>query len=559
MAYSNSMFEPVGVAALDPKVAAYKKFVKENLGQPNLVQFLQSEQGRQIDPNLAGAMIVLEQLEKARDRSPQGPPPKTSVIQDVGMAGLQKAQEEQMTQAQQQGLARLPNPAMANAQFQGGIAAPPQQMAGGGIVAFANEGAVQSTAPPVWTQQDQIRLASLENLLNEGIVFGPYGEPVTGVGRPKELRAAQEGAREEYKALVQRRNAAEAEAKKAEFERGVAAQRERFLGPEPKPAPTATPATTAQIPPRVAGSTPPPPAPARAARPAAAPAAPAAPVEDPYLASLKAQAGMTPEQIQAERDKRYAASGMGDAVKARREEIERQAKELEGAGATDAAQRKKDLMLQLAASAFGSVGKGRTLLEGLGSTGAAFAEGAAGVQKEYRGREKERKQQSAALSNARLALQEAEAARILGDSDAAEAKRQDAMAKMYALGFNERQFKLEQEKVANEQKFRMEQLANQSAEIAARNKPVDPQGKPMTQREIGEALQALENSPQMEAFKNELAKKGKLVVGTESYNQAVDRKLRELFTQYYGGMQSGAGGGLPPNVAAGIAKYAAPR
>jgi hypothetical protein len=546
MAYSNSMFEPVGVAALDPKVAAYKKFVKENLGQPNLVQFLQSEQGRQIDPNLAGAMIVLEQLEKARDRSPQGPPPKTSVIQDVGMAGLQKAQEEQMTQAQQQGLARLPNPAMANAQFQGGIAAPPQQMAGGGIVAFA-EGGVPPESNPWGDEIAKLEAAiQADDYIKQGV--GGY------LGRAVASRTMPMG-------YAQRKQA----------ERRLLELKE---APPPKPAPPAPtqgemkkgpaviPGTTYTAPPGKIGGPPdtrasaPAPAPARAARPAAAPAAP---VEDPYLASLKAQAGMTPEQIQAERDKRYAASGMGDAVKARREEIERQAKELEGAGATDAAQRKKDLMLQLAASAFGSVGKGRTLLEGLGSTGAAFAEGAAGVQKEYRGREKERKQQSAALSNARLALQEAEAARILGDSDAAEAKRQDAMAKMYALGFNERQFKLEQEKVANEQKFRMEQLANQSAEIAARNKPVDPQGKPMTQREIGEALQALENSPQMEAFKNELAKKGKLVVGTESYNQAVDRKLRELFTQYYGGMQSGAGGGLPPNVAAGIAKYAAPR
>ena len=77
MAYDrNAMFEPMGVAALDPKVAAYKKFVKQNLGQPELMQFLQSEQGKQLDPNLAGAMIVLEQLEKARDRTPQGPPPK---------------------------------------------------------------------------------------------------------------------------------------------------------------------------------------------------------------------------------------------------------------------------------------------------------------------------------------------------------------------------------------------------------------------------------------------------------------------------------------------------
>jgi hypothetical protein len=138
MAYNkDSMFDPVGVAALDPKVASYKKFIKDNLGQPDLLQFLQSDQGKKLDPNLAGAMIVLDQLEKARDNSPKGPAPTTSVVQDVGMAALQKAQQARMAMAPQQGIAQLPNPAMANAQFQGGIAAPTRQMAGGGIVAFA--------------------------------------------------------------------------------------------------------------------------------------------------------------------------------------------------------------------------------------------------------------------------------------------------------------------------------------------------------------------------------------------------------------------------------------
>ncbi|NBS70225.1 hypothetical protein EBT31_15135, partial [bacterium] len=107
MAYNkDSMFDPVGVAALDPKVASYKKFIKDNLGQPDLLQFLQSDQGKKLDPNLAGAMIVLDQLEKARDNSPKGPAPTTSVVQDVGMAALQKAQQARMAMAPQQGIAQ---------------------------------------------------------------------------------------------------------------------------------------------------------------------------------------------------------------------------------------------------------------------------------------------------------------------------------------------------------------------------------------------------------------------------------------------------------------------
>lgn len=244
MAYDrNEMFEPVGVAALDPKVAAYKKFVKQNLGQPELLQFLQSEQGKQLDPNLAGAMIVLEQLEKARDRTPQGPPPKTSVIQDVGMAGLQKAQEAQMAQ----GLPQFPNPGMANAQFQGGIATPPQQMASGGIVAFTQGG----PSSPVWTDAQEKRLNNLQNLMDAGYVFGAYGEHVTGVERSDELRAAQESAREEYLSLGKLKRQVEAAREEGKRQQRIAAERAKYLGEEPAAAPA--PASAAKPAPQVAG------------------------------------------------------------------------------------------------------------------------------------------------------------------------------------------------------------------------------------------------------------------------------------------------------------------
>lgn len=143
MAYDKSMFDPVGLAALDPKVAAYKKFIKENLNQPDLLQFLQSEQGKRLDPNLAGAMLVLEKLEEAKNSAASGPAPTTTVVQDVSNAAMQEAQRQGVAMPQGQGIAQLPNPAMDNAQFQGGIAQPPQQMAGGGIVALAGGGGLQ--------------------------------------------------------------------------------------------------------------------------------------------------------------------------------------------------------------------------------------------------------------------------------------------------------------------------------------------------------------------------------------------------------------------------------
>ena len=147
MAYDSRIHEVSGVAALDPTVAAYKKFIKERLGQPDLIQFLQSEQGKRMDPNLAGAMLVLDKLEKARENAPKGPAPTTNVVQDLGLAAAQEAQRERMAMARERGIAQLPNPAMAGAQFQGGIAQTPQmaeggiaQLAGGGPIAFDDGG-----------------------------------------------------------------------------------------------------------------------------------------------------------------------------------------------------------------------------------------------------------------------------------------------------------------------------------------------------------------------------------------------------------------------------------
>lgn len=143
MAYESQANEVAGMVALSPKAAAMKKFINQNLGQPSILQFLQTEQGKQMDPTLAGALLTLERLEKARDNAPKGPAPSTSVVQDLGLAAAQEAQRERMEMARQRGIAQLPNPAMANARFQGGIATPvPPQMDGGGIKQMAGGGPV---------------------------------------------------------------------------------------------------------------------------------------------------------------------------------------------------------------------------------------------------------------------------------------------------------------------------------------------------------------------------------------------------------------------------------
>lgn len=156
---SKPNFDPVmGLAALDPVVAAHKQFLAKNQGNPDIRQFLMQDQGQKVNPNLAAAMIVLDQMEKAKGGMTDGPPPASTVMDDVAAAGMQAAQQ---AQARQSGIAGLPNQAMGEAQFQGGIAqggpppagppgmppgappmqgAPPQGMAGGGIVALAGGG-----------------------------------------------------------------------------------------------------------------------------------------------------------------------------------------------------------------------------------------------------------------------------------------------------------------------------------------------------------------------------------------------------------------------------------
>lgn len=173
MAYDKSMFDPVGLAALDPKVAAYKKFIKENLNQPDLLQFLQSEQGKRLDPNLAGAMLVLEKLEQAKNSSASGPAPTTTVVQDVSNAAMQEAQKQGMDVLPDQGIAQLPNPAMGNAQFQGGITQPPQQMAGGGIVALAAGGGPQGVD---FTKMDPEQLEILSKDADLKVARAAYRE-----------------------------------------------------------------------------------------------------------------------------------------------------------------------------------------------------------------------------------------------------------------------------------------------------------------------------------------------------------------------------------------------
>lgn len=135
-------YEMEGITALDPRVAATEQFISEKQIPPDQVPDFLMQMGA--DPKLAGLVFKYQRLKNAAAQQ-QGPTPTSTVAQDV---------DQQYAQLQS-GLGSLPAPVMENAQFQGGIApdqeAPPQMMAGGGIVAFSNGGASRLAKSEVYS------------------------------------------------------------------------------------------------------------------------------------------------------------------------------------------------------------------------------------------------------------------------------------------------------------------------------------------------------------------------------------------------------------------------
>lgn len=128
-----------GITALDPRVAATEKFISEKQIPPEQVPDFLMQMGA--DPKLAGLVFKYRRLTQAAEQQ-KGPAPTSTVAQDV----------DQQYAQMQNGIASLPAPVLENAQFQGGIApgqeAPPQAMAGGGIVAFQTGGSTFDELEP---------------------------------------------------------------------------------------------------------------------------------------------------------------------------------------------------------------------------------------------------------------------------------------------------------------------------------------------------------------------------------------------------------------------------
>lgn len=184
----------MGLPTLDPTVAAYKRFIEKNKGQAkDIYQFLSSEQGRQLDPKLAGAMISLDKLQKAASQPP-GQMPQSTVVDDVAQqAGLMAARNQAIAQRQM-----IPREAGLRAAMPMSAQAP-QQMAGGGMVAFEDGGFI--TAPksmpsnpqnplddyrPDPRVQRQIQEEAGLGGMSEADKFRFYGMPMDQAQRPSD-------------------------------------------------------------------------------------------------------------------------------------------------------------------------------------------------------------------------------------------------------------------------------------------------------------------------------------------------------------------------------------
>jgi hypothetical protein len=168
MDYNKDNNDLVGLPTLDPKVAAFKKFVQENKNSPDLMGYLGSPEGKRLaaeNPRLVGAMLALEKLEAASKGS-QARMPTSTVVDDL-TGGIESLVGQQQQPAQA-GISALPNPVMNQAQF-----------AGGGIVAFQDGGV------PATTNNENagygVRKAILTRQLNAARATGASPEEIAAI------------------------------------------------------------------------------------------------------------------------------------------------------------------------------------------------------------------------------------------------------------------------------------------------------------------------------------------------------------------------------------------
>lgn len=561
------MNDAYGITALDPTIGLLRKELDmNNVPQGQEPQYFQSK-GRPLSAQLL-SLIQANKMLQQQAQMAQNQPPQSTVAADL-MRG------QPMPQAQPAGLAALPPISQpAPNPRQQGIANLPQEavgtkaMASGGIVAFDEGGDVRhfEEGGDISSQISKLEAAiKADDYIKQG-VGGSLGRMISSRTMPMGYadRKATEAKLNQLKAANSMFAGAPATA------------------PAALSTPLAIPGNAYAPPPGKIGG--------RAVAPMeAAPPAPVAPSPVPAVPRASIPAVTKPEAQQPDAVRDYLLSlvnatpqenaGLAAAQKARADALDVRRQNTLDLMKKDAADKKRDFMMQLAQAAFGSVGKGRTLAQGLGIAGANFAQGAMDINKEYRGIEQGRKQAMDQLEDAKLAMREAEEARKAGDYekerafktqaaialgkynvDARTADQGDVRNKIAAREVDLRALALNEEAAhhANQIQLGREELKSREG-IALLETGVRSMGKTIPPDKIGKALTELESSDLMAQWiKTQVAARGKNVVNDPNFVAAKNKKLQELFFDYYGGGilgQSNGGGAMPPEVLAARDKH----
>lgn len=475
-----------GITALDPTIGLLQKELEVNNVQPGQEAAYFQSKGRPLSPQLVFLIQANQQLQKESQMA-QARPPQGTVADDLSAALVQKAnaQTAPMMPARQQGVAQLPN---VNVGSQ-------RAYAGGGIVAFGN--------PTLNPDEDQLvededkdkelirRIAAQSQQSNQSIKDFILGAPrrllraanpatyALGIGNIVKVdpetgryyigdkpdytyrtdKEAWDAFNKKNQGIFNKPDTREGMKRVSRLTDGMTQEQvdNMFAGaPLPGPAPYQGIKQFAK----------------RTDAPVSHPA-----LGNPDMSGMSAQdtadyfsmfGGNKPQQNLSpwekifnkyidqneegalkEGERRRGVTGETAAEAARRKRIGERLKDIEGEKDKNAEDKKKDLWMQLAAAGFGSVGKGRTFAQGLGQLGSQFAQGAIGVEKEYRAGEKERKKMLAAAQDAQDALADAEAARKAGDIKGWEDNQLKAATFMHAAG-------VERDKLTQEAQLRRE-------------------------------------------------------------------------------------------------------
>lgn len=426
-----------GISALDPTVGLLRKELEVNNVPPGQEAAYFQAKGRPLSPQLVFLIQANQQLQKD-SQNMQARPPQGTVADDLSAALIQKANSgiaahmPPRPPMREQGVAQLPVQNVGNE----------RAYASGGIVAFAKGGSIEEEIA------DLEKAIKADDYIKQGGIGGSLGRVISSRTMPMGYAQRQQAERRLAQLKTAQPMFAGAPAAPAAPEEAPAAQ----VPAAPAAVPQAAP--TAPVMRRTA-------APAAAAAPALAAlsdtdkadyfeavgAKPAAPSPLDQLAKSYAD-----EAAKKKEDRIKEAADKWEQSGVNKMEADRLAR-LESRTSAMDADKKRDLMMQLAASAFGSVGKGRTFAQSLGNIGSGFAQGAIGVEQRY-------KDLKTTLEDAKDKMAEAQALRRAGDFDSAAKAEAEARDK-------QRQFLVEREKLNEAERRHREQLQLGQGQIAA--------------------------------------------------------------------------------------------